>query len=315
MRKKHKLVNKIIQHLDKAGIPRWFHHFGPKKFVTAQLVLGLAVREAYRLSYRLAARFLDEYYDVKMHWTTLQKAASRLPVWLWHKLLRATGLMISMCAAVDSTGFSRTNPSYHYLRRIDGRMPSTPVKTSIMVDVDTRKILSARVRVHPAHDVRDVHSLIRQSKAKPYVLLMDKGYDSEKLHAWLDSQGMWSVAPVRKGCRRGWHRKQLQKAFPRGEYGYRNIVEAVYKSLKARFGSHVRGRQARTIRAEMYIRFILHNIRSLQKILFLQTRFKQYLLKHRRPIDLHETITLSGRDGNFACSHGTAGPHDTPCRV
>ncbi|NJL44325.1 MAG: transposase [Nitrosarchaeum sp.] len=108
-----------------------------------------------------------------------------------------------------------------------------PVKLSILIDVETSKVLSARVRVKRAHDMRDVHGLIRRVPDPPHVLLADKGYDSEPLHKWLDRSGIRAVVPVRKGCRHGRHRKALRDRFPDEEYAQRSIVESVFKRLKA----------------------------------------------------------------------------------
>ncbi|MFH1400002.1 MAG: transposase [Nanoarchaeota archaeon] len=179
MTTKRRLFNKIRAHLRAAGVPRYIQRQGVMWYTTAELVLGLAVREAYRLSYRRAAAFLDEYYGLRLHWTTLQKAAARLPTWFWHHVLRATAPGFSPVAAVDGTGYARACPSEHYL-----------------------------------------------------------------------------------------HRKRLRDDFPKDEYGQRNIVEAVFHSLKARFGGHVRGRSARTVRAEIMMRLILHNIRVLKIVTF-----------------------------------------------
>jgi IS5 family transposase len=143
-----------------------------------------------------------------------------------------------------------------------------PVKLSILIDVETRKVLSARVRVKPAHDVRDVHGLIRRVPDPPQVMLADKGYDSEPLHEWLDQHGIRAIIPTRKGCRHGRHRKRLRDRFPEEEYPERNIVESVFKRLKALYGGHVRGRTARTVRAELFTRLILNNIIQRIKRIF-----------------------------------------------
>jgi ferredoxin/transposase len=286
MRSNESLRFKVCLHLRRAGAPKWYHHFGPKKFLLADLVLGLSVRALYRLSYPSTSRFLDEYYNLRMHFTTLQKAAARLPLVLWRAVLQATAPQESMAAAIDASGFSPTNPSYHYLRRINGQVPRCPVKTSIMVDIDTRKILSARVRMKPRHDTRDVAGLVRQARAKPWQIVMDKGYDSEPLHEFLDGQGIWSIAPTRARCQSGLHRRALRDSFPDGEYAYRNIVEAVFKSLKTRFGGYVRSRQARTVRAELYVRFIMHNMMVWLTRHFLRTPEEQklYIPPRSRPV-------------------------------
>ena len=271
MRKRVRLVNKVKRLWRQASLPAYLHHYGPKKFFSAELLLGLAVRELYRLSYRQAAVFLDEYYNLRLHWTTLQKAVARLPLWILQNLLRVTAPVFCYAAAIDGTGYTRRNPSEHYLKRIDGGRPQIPVKLSIMIDCDSRRVLSARARVRHAHDVKDVLGLVKQSAIRPFVVIMDKGYDCEPLHKRLDRLGIWSIAPTRARCRTGTHRKRLRDAFPVAEYGQRNIVEAVIKSIKQRFGGHVRGHSARTIRAELFIRMILHNLRLYINRLFLHT--------------------------------------------
>lgn len=272
MTTKRRLLKKISAHLRAAGIQRHIQRRGAKIYTTAQLVLGLAVREAYRLSYRRAADFLDEYYSLRLHWTTLQKAAARLPMWLWHKVLASTAPLRSVVAAVDGTGYARRCPSEHYLKRIDGKRPSVPIKLSVLVDTESRRVLSARVRMRPAHDIRDVRGLLRRSAATPLTVLGDKGYDAQHLHQWLDEHGIRAIIPTRKGCRNGRHRQRMRDRFPRSEYGERNIVEAVFKAIKTRFGGHVRGRTARSVRAEVMVRLILHNIKATIHAYFLLTR-------------------------------------------
>jgi len=282
MKHEEKLKYKLYQHLRQVGAPKWFHHFGPKKFLLADLVLGLAVMTLYRLSYRRATLFLSEYYDKEIHWTTLQKAAKRLPLSLWRAILSSTAPDESIAGAIDASGFSSTNPSYHYLRRIDEQMPKCPIKTSILIDIDSRKILSAKIRMKARHDTKDVAGLLRQSKAKPWSIVMDKGYDSEQIHEKLDEQGVWSIAPTRKNARKGRLRKKLRDFFPEGEYAQRNLVENAFMRLKKLFGGYVRSRKARNVRAEMYMKFIMYNMISLLHRHFLQHRATHNIYKRIR---------------------------------
>lgn len=269
MTRQRLLLNKIRHHLQKAGVTAHIQTIGSKKFYTAELVLGLAVREAYRLSYRRAAQFLDEYYALRLHWTTLQKAAARLPSWFWERVLRATAPEYSALTAIDGSGFARTNPSEHYLKRIDGARPQVPVKLSILIDVDARKILSARIRLRPAGDTKDVHGLITRAPCVPQVLLADKGYDSQPLHEWLDNKGIRLIAPPRRGCQHGWHRKKLRDNFPCEEYHQRSIVESLFGAIKGLYGGHVHGKSARTVRAEIMMRLIHYNLSCwLQEIFY-----------------------------------------------
>jgi len=94
---------------------------------------------------------------------------------------------------------------------------------------------------------------------------MDKGYDAEWVHEWLHTKGVWSIAPTRKGCRRGRHRKILRDYFDHGLYWQRNIVEALIGAVKRLFGGHIRSRTWHSQRAEVYIKLIAYNIGALNK--------------------------------------------------
>src|SRR3989338_1050210 len=151
MKKEERLNRKIYRLFKAAGHPRWAHKFGPKRLQTWMLCLGLIVKQVYQLSYRRAMRFLDEYYVIKLHWTTLQKAAKRLPKLLWQSLLAATITTEQIyLAAADGTGFSRSGPSHYYLKRIDRDGPvGRPVQAMIMIDVKRRKFLAGAFFAKP----------------------------------------------------------------------------------------------------------------------------------------------------------------------
>ena len=124
---------------------------------------------------------------------------------------------------------------------------------------------------------------------------MDKGFDSNPLNEWLRNQGIWSVAPVRKGCKRGCYRRQLRDCFDWGLYWQRNIIESLISAVKRLFGSHVRARTARMQRAEISLRFIAYNLRTWVVHDFLLSRKKMaifcngsllFLLLLQRLLDL-----------------------------
>ena len=200
-----------------------------------------------------------------MHWTTLQKAAKRLPKSLWQSLLSATIDYDNVyMAAADGTGFSRSGPSHYYLKRIDRKgMVRKPIQTIAMVDVEKKKFLSGCFFVKPHGEAKRIPALHRQSNAKPEVLLLDKGFDAEWLHEWLEEHGTFSLAPVRKNCRRGRHRKIMRDCFDWYLYWQRNIVESLFSALKRLFGSSVKSQKAKMINAEMFCRLIAYNILTL----------------------------------------------------
>jgi len=259
------LINKVKHFLRKAGIPRFLHRFGPKKFKTYILCLGLIIKQIYQLSYRRAMKFLDEYYDIGIHWTTLQKAVKRLPKSLWQSLLAATiDCQQIYLAAADGTGFSRSGPSQYYLKRIDRvNTVKRSIQTIAMIDVERRKFLSGNFFVKPHGEAKRIPALHKQSIAKPEVLLLDKGFDAEWLHEWLNEHGTFSIAPVKKNCRRGRHRKMMKDCFDWHLYWQRNIVESLFSALKRLFGSTIKSQKSRMINAEMFCRLIAYNIISL----------------------------------------------------
>ena len=262
MKKEERLDRKIFRLFKRAGNPRYVHRFGPKKFQTWVLCLGMVVKQVYRLSYRRAMRFLDEHFNISLHWTTLQKAAKRLPKSLWQSLLAST--IETDCipiAAADGTGFSRTNPSHYFLKRIDRDGPiGRPIQAITLVDVGRRKFLAGNFYAKPYHEAQRIPYLHGRSPVIPDVLLMDKGFDAEWLHQWLHDNGTFSVAPVRKGCRRGRFRRMLRDCFDWCLYWQRNIVESLFSALKRLFGATVSSKHIKTQTAELFCRLIAYNI-------------------------------------------------------
>ena len=102
--------------------------------------------------------------------------------------------------------------------------------------------------------------MIEQSQQEIELIVMDKAYDSEKLHRYLREHGIFSIAPVKKNWAKGQIRKQLKDCFDYGLYWQRNLVEALFSALKRLFGNHLRGLTARTQRAELYMRLIAYNL-------------------------------------------------------
>ena len=265
MARKETLIQKVKGLVKRARIPRFLNKYGPKRHPLWQFYLCHTVYTVYCRCWRRAAVFMGEFYGISLHWTTWQKAIAKWPRWVWHALARASvGEEECFTAAIDGTGISRSNPSQHYLHRIDhANKVSRPVQEMVMIDVENRRFLSWRIRAKQRGETCDVPYLIRQSPLIPDGVLMDKGFDSNPLHTWLREQGIWSVAPVRKGCKRGRFRKQLRDCFDWALYWQRNIVESLIGAVKRLFGTHVRARTARTQYAELSSRFIAYNIKAI----------------------------------------------------
>lgn len=246
----------------RARLSRTLNKYGPKDHPVWQFYLCHLVYTAFCRSWRRAAKFMREFYGIDLHWTSWQRAIAKWPMWVWHALAKASaGDVPCEMAAIDGTTFSRSNPSHHYLKRIDRDGPvGRPVQDVIMIDVLRRKFLAWRFRATPKGEKRDVPYLVEHSPVLPELVLMDKGFDSEPLHKFLRDAGIWSVAPVRKGCAEGSCRKQLRDCFDWALYWQRNIVECLISAVKRLFGTHVRARTAKMQCAEIYSRLIAYNI-------------------------------------------------------
>ena len=59
MKKEIRLVNKVKRLLRRLGMPRWLHHFGPKKYEFYQHFAALLVRAFCQLSYRRVKQLFD----------------------------------------------------------------------------------------------------------------------------------------------------------------------------------------------------------------------------------------------------------------
>ena len=273
---KRKLLKKLNRLLQRAKVPRFLHHFGPKKFTSWQHLKCVFLKRKLReLSWRDLLELLPYFGITNVpHFTTLIKFAGRMPAYLWNLMLSWSAEVDSAeVGAIDATGLSRTQPSSYYVKRIDREPDWSYVKLSAYVDVKRRRFLSARLRAKPRHDVKDVAYLLKHSPVKAETNLLDKGYDANWVHALFREQGLFSIIPVRKGCTRGQYRKEMRDYFDHGQYWQRNIVESMFKSINSKFGNKLSSRKIASQRSECYARLILHNISRAIARLFHLTRF------------------------------------------
>ena len=266
MTRQERLIDKAKRLVRQARLPRFFNKMGRRWHPTWQVYLCHLVYTTHAPSWPRAAKFMREYYGLDMDWTCWRKALLKWPVSAWQALGRASaGNEPCAIAAIDGTTLARSNPSQHYLHRIDREgAVGRPVQEVAMIDVKRRKFLAWRVRARPRGEKCDVKYLLNHSPVTPDGGVLDKGFDSEPCHTTFRERGIWSVAPTRKGCRRGRYRKQLRDYFDYGLYWQRNLVEALFSAVKRLFGSHIRGRTWRAERAEIYSKFIAYNIGTLE---------------------------------------------------
>lgn len=257
MKKEIKLVKKVKHLLRRMGCPRWLHHYGPKKYEFLDHLLALLIRAFCRLAYRRVKQLLDLLGINCPTKSSLQRTAKKLDSAFWQRVLKATSGNAYL-VAIDSTGLARTNPSYYYLKRIDGKMPKIPIKLSTAFDTRKKKFCAAKIRVLPAHDIKDAKFLLIHSN--PKIGVADKGYNSEHLYKFAAENNLLLMVPKKSNVKRGFYRKKAQKKFRLRTYHRRELVESGNSSIKRKYGSSVSSKTARTIRTEVYGRLACHNI-------------------------------------------------------
>lgn len=294
-KRKVKLVKKLYALFRKARIPKYLHHYGPKKYTSWKHLFIIFVQQRFKSGMQEALNILNDFGFTKLpDRTTLVKFVRRIPIWIWNLILKISAQIDkSELGAIDATGISRTTASDYYKERIDRINPiKDHLKLSMYFDVESRKVMAARLRAKQAHDTKDVKYLANHSSLISETNLMDKGFDDNKIHSFFRDKGVYSIIPVRKNARRGCYRKEMKNYFDYGIYFQRNAAEFIISSVKRMYGDYVRSRSIQAQRAEVYPRLILHNI----KFLFYLKIFTSVCSNN---FNLSGVVNLGGQCPNF----------------
>ena len=259
-KKEVKLINKVKHLLNKAKCPEFLHKFGPKKYKFYQHAFALLIKQVTKMSYRRVSNLLGSLGFEVATYSTLCKIQKRIPFWIWKTFLKITSDFDSNLVAVDSTGISRTNPSWHYIRRINSKKPiKSYIKLSAFFDTRRKKFLALRIRSKPRHDIKDVFYLLKRRKNMKK-LLGDSAYDAESLHDKADELGIITIIKPRKTSRKGYYRGKQREHYSERTYHRRSMIESGFGSLKRKYGGSVLSKTISAQRAEIYCRAIAHNL-------------------------------------------------------
>ena len=267
-KKEERLVNKIKRLLRRLGCPRWLHHYGPKKYELYQHVFAFVVMAVCRLSLRRVYKFLEMFGYRVPTFSALCKSRKRISPTLFQRALALTAGENHEDVAIDSTGISRTNPSYHYIKRIDRKKPiKSYVKQSTLFDIKQRKFIALRIRAKPRHDVMDAEYLLKRADIQT-TLFGDTAYDSEKLHEFCWNRKIQTQIKPRKNVKKGIYRRKQMKNYSEEKYHQRSLIESGQGSVKRKYGGFTLAIDWRAIRNEAYCKAIAYNLRLRQLEIF-----------------------------------------------
>ena len=259
LKKQSSLTTKIKRLLKNLKLPEFLHRFGPKTYNLEDHISGLLIMQVCQLSLRRVQKFANLFGQKCPSYSALCKSRKRIPIKLWQKLLTLTAGLSSGKVAIDGTGFSKTDPSFHYLKRIDGINPRTYTKLSALLDLETKKFLMMRIRTSPRHDMQDVKYLLKRvSDVKRFY--GDSGYDAEWLHEQCYWSGIQTYIPPRRNVRLRKFRKKQMKNWDKKEYNLRSNVESGFSAIKRKYGDAVRAKRIEGMRAEILLKGIAHNL-------------------------------------------------------
>lgn len=263
MKKENKLLKNIEHLLKQLNCRSYLHYFGPKKYKLKHHLFALIMMEAFQLSLRRVEKLLEMFGIKCPTYSALCKSRKKIPTIIWNKLIGITSGIEHETVAIDATGFSRENPSYHYLKRIDRVNPvKRYAKLSMLFGVNKRKIVAINVRAKPRHDIKDAKLLLR-SYCRMQCLLADRGYDAEWLHKYCFERGVQTIIPKKKNIHRGRFRKKQMKNFSRKRYHQRSLIESGFSAIKRKYGSSVSGKRLSSVNAEISCKAIAYNLELL----------------------------------------------------
>jgi hypothetical protein len=261
-------------------LPLYSCKYSRRDYTQHQLLTLLLFKDFRKEEYRTVISNLEEMDRIREslgltsipHFTTLQKFFCRIRPIYFYLLFKGTLKRFYTeegsipITAIDSSGFTSGYASHYYSVRT-GKMRKHFLKTSISVDTDQQLITGFMISKNRVHDSQ--HALVllkkchRLRKSECYV--MDRGYDSEKMHRLIrDTLNADSVIPVRVWSNTeniwGKYRKEMTDNFDDVRYRRRVLVETKFSVLKRRFGSDLKSRKYQSQRKEITCKIILANI-------------------------------------------------------
>jgi len=257
-----------------------FSNFSKKMYGNFVHCFLLVYREKLNVSYRRFVEIANENNLQRMlcikripHFTTLQKFMQKMPKKLFENMVRACRKLLGLKnieASIDGTGFSNTNPSHHYIKRVDGVSVKNYTKTVFLADNKTKLILNIKTHSDHSNETLDFIPLVSELVKSLKIVLADKGYDSMKNREVCWNNNIEVHIPLRdwpqtrfKYGQKPRYSKQRRKAlqvFKPQAYKRRSLIESVNSAIKRTLGSYVCSRRPDNQQKQVTLKAVAYNI-------------------------------------------------------
>lgn len=264
-------------------LPFRFSNFSKKMYGNFVHVFLVVYKEKLNLSYRRFVEVCSENNMQRMlcikripHFTTIQKFVQRMNKSLFEKLVRACQKLLNLkdvTAAIDGTGFSNTNPSHYYQKRIDGAVVKNYTKTVFLTDLNTKLILATQTFSDKRHETTVFKPMVKQLASCLKTILADKGYDSMSNRKECWKHNIDVHIPFRQFAKtrheelsKPSKRKAIEARFDQTLYKKRALIESVNSAIKQTLGGFVRARTATNQQKTVTIKALAYNIEHIDRL-------------------------------------------------
>jgi len=274
----YKLVERVCLEV---RLPFRFSNFSKKMYGNFVHVFLAVYKEKLNLAYRRFVEVCEENNLHHMlcikripHFTTIHKFVKRMKKSLFEKLVRACRKLLNLKnieASIDATGFSNTNPSHHYCKRINKNVKNY-TKTTFLTDNKTKLILDVKTVSDHTHDSTFFKPMVKQLAGCLKTVLADKGYDSQSNRKYCWNNGIEVHIPFRKWSEsrhqefgKPSERKIAERKFDKTKYNQRSTIESINSAIKRTLGSYVLARDASQQQKQVTIKALTYNIERIGK--------------------------------------------------
>lgn len=269
--------NLCVRLLQEVRFPMHFFYRSKKTYDNFIHTFLLVYRQRLNVSYRRFVEIAKENNIQRMlcirripHFTTLHKFMQKMDKRIFEKMVRACRRLLSIKdieASIDGTGFSNTNPSHYYAKRIDGVKPRNFTKTVFLADNRSKLVLNVRTHSDHSNETLDFIPLLRELVRVLRSVLADKQYDSMKNRLFCRENGIAVHIPFRRHPRTRAQefgnlsrRGLFEREFDASAYRRRCLIESVNSAIKRTLGSYVRARLAGSQQKEVTLKAVAYNL-------------------------------------------------------